>query len=86
MSEAWRLVWGSDSRYYARRSDGACFTIDGSARVVDLAGPDGAAPPKGYARAVPSIPRSGRYALRVFADDSDARRTRVVACGVRRLS
>ena len=63
-SETWNGHWGADARYYARRSDGACFEIDGAVNVFDLAG---TTPPSPHARRVKSLPVGGEYALRVFA-------------------
>ena len=61
-SETWNGRWGADARYYARRSDGACFAIDGAVNVADLAAPT---PP--HARPVHSLPDDGEYVLSVFA-------------------
>lgn len=99
-SEDWTGHWGTDARYYARRSDGACFAIDGAVAVFDLAR---SAPPASLAQRLTSIPEAGRYALRVFAAGplaETARREggkepagladpgreprRLVVCGVRR--
>ena len=99
-SEDWIGHWGTDARYYARRSDGACFAIDGAVAVFDLAR---SAPPASMAQRLPSIPKAGRYDLRVFAAGpltESARREmpgdragppdaaqavrRLVVCGVRR--
>lgn len=99
-SEDWTGHWGTDARYYARRSDGACFAIDGAVAVFDLAR---SAPPASLAQRLASIPDAGRYALRVFAAgplaESARRETgseqagrgdagreirRLVVCGVRR--
>lgn len=63
-SERWYGHWGADARYYARRSDGACFEIDGAVNVIDLAG---TTPPSTHARLVDSLPNAGRYTLSVFA-------------------
>ena len=63
-SERWHGHWGTDARYYARRSDGVCFAIDGAVHVIDLAS---ATPPTPHARPVDSLPRRGRYTLSVFA-------------------
>ena len=88
--EAWNGVLGSDARYYARRSDGACFAIDGAVRVLDLASPDQSP----HVRAVASLPQKGRYALRVFAasgrdpegvGSTDPAAPRLLAYGVRRI-
>ena len=99
-SEDWTGHWGTDKRYYARRSDGACFAIDGAVAVFDLAR---SAPPASMAQRLASIPDAGRYALRVFAagplsetarrepgkepagrSDAGAEVRRLVVCGVRR--
>jgi hypothetical protein len=63
-SETWNGHWGADARYYARRSDGACFEIDGAVNVFDLAG---TTPPSPHARLVDSLPVDGEYTLNVFA-------------------
>jgi len=63
-SERWNGHWGADARYYARRSDGVCFAIDGAVNVLDLAG---TTPPSPNARPVDSLPLAGRYTLSVFA-------------------
>src|SRR5688572_11573479 len=63
-SETWNGHWGADARYYARRSDGACFAIDGAVNVFDLAG---TTPPSPHARPVDSLPVDGEYTLSVFA-------------------
>ena len=63
-SETWNGHWGADARYYARRSDGACFAIDGAVNVFDLAG---TTPPSPHARPVDSLPGDGEYTLSVFA-------------------
>ncbi len=63
-SESWEGHWGTDARYYARRSDGACFAIDGAARIFDLADTTAAAP---HARPVESLPMIGGYTLSVLA-------------------
>jgi hypothetical protein len=62
--ERWNGHWGTDARYYARRSDGACFEIDGAVNVVDLAG---TTPPSPHARPVDALPVAGRYTLSVIA-------------------
>jgi hypothetical protein len=62
-SESWTGHWGDDARYYARRSDGVCFAIDGAVNVFDLAG---TTPPPPHARPVESLPAGGGYTLRVF--------------------
>ena len=63
-SESWDGHWGADARYYARRSDGACFAIDAAARVFDLADTAAAA---AHARPVDSLPMIGGYTLSVLA-------------------
>jgi hypothetical protein len=63
-SERWYGHWGADARYYACRSDGAYFEIDGAVNVIDLAGTTPASP---HARPVDSLPVVGRYTLSVFA-------------------
>lgn len=63
-SEIWNGYWGTDARYYARRSDGECFAIDGAVNVVDLAA---ATPPSSHAHPVDSLPAVRCYQLRVFA-------------------
>ncbi len=63
-SQEWNGLWGTDARYYARRSDGACFAFDGTMTVFDLAG---SSPPSLHARPVAALPHGGRYTLRVFA-------------------
>jgi hypothetical protein len=63
-SECWSGHWGADARYYARRSDGACFAIDGAVNVLDLAS---ATVPSPHAQPVDSIPVDGRYTLRVIS-------------------
>jgi hypothetical protein len=63
-SATWSGHWGPDKRYYARRSDGVCFAIDGEVSVVDLAG---TTPPSEHARPVDSLPGSGAYTLSVLA-------------------
>jgi hypothetical protein len=68
-SESWYGHWGIDARFYARRGDGACFAIDPSMNVIDLAG---TTPPEAHARPVESLPRLGRYTLSVFAVRSAA--------------
>lgn len=97
-SQEWNGLWGTDARYYARRSDGACFAIDGAMTVFDLAG---SSPPSLHAQPVAALPHVGRYTLRVFAarpiangkpdtpDDAAAtvaprRSARLFAYGVRR--
>ena len=98
-TEDWNGFWGTDARYYARRSDGACFAIDAAAMVFDLAG---SATPSSHAHPVASLPRSGRYTMRVLVARSvmastrpvagetkkqtsaESTRPRVFACGVRR--
>ncbi|HEX6057444.1 MAG TPA: hypothetical protein VFZ11_00405 [Gemmatimonadaceae bacterium] len=99
-SEDWTGHWGSDARYWARRSDGACFAIDGAVAVFDLAR---SAPPASLSQRVASLPDAGRYAMRVVAAGplSEAARAeltaaragrpehgrevrRLVVCGVRR--
>jgi hypothetical protein len=100
-SEAWNGFWGTDARYYARRSDGACFAIDGEAKILDLAA---ATPASGHVRAVPTLPTVGRYVLQLFAtqpigdgwiepiDETSAapapskQSSRLFAYGVRRLA
>ena len=61
-SERWYGHWGADERFYARRSDCACFAIDGDVNVIDLAG---STPPSPQARPVDSLPRLGRFTLSV---------------------
>jgi hypothetical protein len=80
--ESWNGLWGTDARYYARRSDGACFEIDGSANVFDLAG---SSPPPPHARRVACLPNAGRYTLTVCAVRQEGSRA-VFAYGVRRRS
>ena len=92
-SERWNGHWGADARYYARRSDGVCFAIDGAVNVFDLAG---TTPPSSHAQPVDSLPVVGRYTLNVFAmrplDGSRAKASgelvgatpRLLAYGVRR--
>lgn len=98
-SESWNGHWGPDARYYARRSDGVCFAIDGAVNVFDLAG---TTPPLPHARPVDSLPVAGRYTLSVFAQrpiesghvkpsiDGPSPlhprlvKARLLACGVRR--
>ena len=63
-SETWNGHWGADARYYARRSDGVCFAIDGAVNVFDLAR---TTPPSPHARPVDSLPVEGEYTLSVFA-------------------
>jgi hypothetical protein len=63
-TEHWSGHWGADARFYARRSDGVCFAIDGRVNVIDLAA---STPPSSHARAVESLPQLGRYTLSVFA-------------------
>jgi hypothetical protein len=63
-SETWNGHWGADARYYARRSDGACFAIDGAVNVFDLAR---TTPPSPHARMLESLPPDGEYTLSVFA-------------------
>ncbi len=100
-SEDWSGHWGADARYYARRSDGALFVIDGAVTVFDLAH---SAPPAAMAERVSSIPDAGGYTLRVVAARpepaaaaGDAARSaaeragaasgrRLVVCGTRRPS
>ena len=74
-SERWQGHWGADERFYARRSDGACFAIDGAVSVIDLAG---STPPASHAERVDSLPRFGGYSLSVFAKGP------LLAYGVRR--
>jgi hypothetical protein len=62
--ESWDGHWGTDARYYARRSDGACFAIDGAARIFDLADTSADVP---HARPVESLPMIGGYTLSVLA-------------------
>ena len=62
--ERWNGHWGADARYYARRSDGACFEIDGAVNVVDLAGTTAPSP---HLRLVDALPVAGRYTLSVIA-------------------
>jgi hypothetical protein len=69
-SEGWSGHWGADARYYARRSDGACFAIDAGVAVFDLAQ---SGPPASMAQRLPSIPAAGRYALRMIATRSESR-------------
>ena len=64
-SERWSGHWGTDARYYARRSDGVCFAIDPTVNVLDLAG---TTPPSEHARPVDSLPVAGGYTLTVFGD------------------
>ncbi len=98
-SEDWSGHWGADARYYARRSDGALFVIDGAVTVFDLAH---SAPPAAMAERVSSMPDVGGYTLRVVAArpepgaaTADAARStperagvaqgrRLVVCGTRR--
>ena len=61
-TESWNGYWGVDACYYARRSDGVCFAIEGGMNVLDLAG---ATLPASQARPVNALPISGRFALRV---------------------
>lgn len=61
-TESWNGYWGVDACYYARRSDGVCFAIEGGMNVLDLAG---ATLPPSQARPVNALPISGRFALRV---------------------
>ena len=61
-TESWNGYWGVDACYYARRSDGVCFAIEGAMNVLDLAG---ATLPASHARPVNALPISGRFALRV---------------------
>src|SRR5688572_27118983 len=61
-TESWNGYWGVDACYYARRSDGVCFAIEGAMNVLDLAG---ATLPAARARPVNALPISGRFALRV---------------------
>ena len=95
-SERWSGHWGADARYHARRSDGACYSIDGAVRVSDLARAVPAAP---LARPLPALDADGRYALCVVGTREEppredvvpragARREgrRLVACGVRRAA
>lgn len=82
-TEDWNGFWGSDARYYARRSDGACFAIDGAAMVFDLASDS---MPARHSEPVASLPRAGRYTMRVLIAKPVAgtRSARTFACGVRR--
>jgi hypothetical protein len=98
-SEDWSGHWGADARYYARRSDGALFVIDGAVTVFDLAH---SAPPAAMAERVSSIPDVGGYTLRVVAARPEsapamadgargtserggaAQQRRLVVCGTRR--
>jgi hypothetical protein len=99
-SEDWSGHWGTDARYYARRSDGALFVIDGAVTVFDLAH---SAPPASMAQRVSAMPDVGGYTLRVVAarpepgpgavdetrasverGGSSAQRRRLVVCGTRR--
>jgi hypothetical protein len=100
-SEDWSGHWGADARYYARRSDGALFVIDGAVTVFDLAH---SAPPASLAQRVSSMPDVGGYTLRVVAarqqspdasadeprvtiERAEARaQRRLVVCGIRRPS
>ena len=68
-SASWSGHVGADKRYYARRSDGVCFAIDGAVNVVDLAG---TTPPAPHARPVDSLPGAGEYTLSVLAHSSVA--------------
>ena len=61
-TESWNGYWGVDACYYARRSDGVCFAIEGAMNVLDLAG---ATLPSAHARPVNALPISGRFSLRV---------------------
>ena len=62
-TEAWNGLWGADARFYARRSDGACFVIEGEVGVFDLA----ASPlPADHATEVKTLPQFGRYSLRML--------------------
>ena len=63
-SASWSGHWGPDKRYYARRSDGVCFAIDGAVNVVDLAG---TTPPSPHARPVDALPGADGYTLSVLA-------------------
>ena len=73
-TESWNGYWGVDACYYARRSDGVCFAIEGAMNVLDLAG---ATLPSSQARPVNALPISGRFALSVVVmhagGDADAR-------------
>ena len=97
-SERWAGHWGADAQFYARRSDGVCFAIDGGVSVIDLVGSTPASP---HARPLDALPGQGRYTLRVLASaqggasgatsssdatDAGANRTgaRLLAFGVRR--
>ena len=97
-TEAWNGLWGADARFYARRSDGACFVIEGDVGVFDLA----SSLPEDLATQVKTLPQFGRYSLRMFVakprvattdspaaeSESDDRpqeaRASLFACGVRR--
>ena len=61
---SWSGHVGADKRYYARRSDGVCFAIEGAVPVVDLAD---ATPPSSHARPMDSLPGPGEYTLSVLA-------------------
>lgn len=61
-TESWHGYWGVDACYYARRSDGVCFAIEGATNVLDLTA---ATLPPSRARPVNALPISGRFALRV---------------------
>ena len=98
-TESWNGYWGVDACYYARRSDGVCFAIEGAMNVLDLAG---ATLPASQARPVNALPISGRFALRVVVmqaagetlsqgesamppqDDARRAKPRLLAVGVRR--
>jgi hypothetical protein len=82
-TEHWNGFWGMDARYWARRSDGACFAIDGRATVFDLASDS---MPERHSEPVATLPRAGRYAMRVLIAKPvpGARTARTFACGVRR--
>ena len=61
-TESWNGYWGVDACYYARRSDGVCFAIEGAMNVVDLAG---VTLSSSRARPVNALPISGRFAMHV---------------------
>lgn len=98
-SEDWNGFWGTDARYYARRSDGAYFVIERDAMVFDLAGTTTTP----HAQRVTSLPHVGRSTMRMLvarslptsvndASENGGRENtvapndapRVFACGVRR--
>ena len=85
-TEDWNGFWGTDARYYARRSDGACFAIDGRVTVFDLASDS---PPALHSEPVAALPHVGSYAMRMLvarpiAGNGRQENRRLFACGVRR--